>query len=147
MAKLLIERGDATQGRQFHADALARAQEAISLAANEAEPYFVAAVARYQLAESAGDFPAKPMQRRKAIRDLRRCVKLDPGNGEAQRSESLRITRSSTAGSVVVVVVGVAALIALWVAFFLPDKITGVMLTTLTPVPSGSWSSAWCCRS
>ncbi|WP_370938472.1 tetratricopeptide repeat protein [Amycolatopsis sp. cg13] len=142
VAKLLIERGDATQGRQFHADALARAQEAISLASNEAEPYFVAAVARYKLAESAGDFPAKPMQRRKAIRDLRRCVKLDPGNVEAQRSlqimeESLRITRSSTAGSVIVVAVGIAALIALWVAFFLSDKITGVMLTTLTPVLVG----------
>lgn len=142
VAKLLIERGDATQGRQFHADALAHAQEAISLASQEAEPYFVAAVARYKLAESAGDFPAKPMQRRKAIRDLRRCVKLDPGNVEAQRSlqimeESLRITRSSTAGSVVVVVVGIAALIALWVGFFLSDKITGVMLTTLTPVLVG----------
>ncbi|UKD56159.1 tetratricopeptide repeat protein [Amycolatopsis sp. FU40] len=142
VAKLLIERGDATQGRQFHADALARAQEAISLASKEAEPYFVAAVARYKLAESAGDFPAKPMQRRKAIRDLRRCVKLDPGNVEARRSlqimeESLRITRSSTAGSVVVVVVGIAALIALWAAFFLSDKITGVMLTTLTPVLVG----------
>ncbi|MFB9926809.1 tetratricopeptide repeat protein [Amycolatopsis halotolerans] len=142
VAKLLIERGDATQGRQFHADALAHAQEAISLASKEAEPYFVAAVARYKLAESAGDFPAKPMQRRKAIRDLRRCVKLDPGNVEAQRSlqimeESLRITRSSTAGSVIVVVVGIAALIALWVAFFLSDKITGVMLTTLTPVLVG----------
>ncbi|MGW7537612.1 tetratricopeptide repeat protein [Amycolatopsis sp. NPDC054798] len=142
VAKLLIERGDATQGRQFHADALAHAQEAISLASKEAEPYFVAAVARYKLAESAGDFPAKPVQRRKAIRDLRRCVKLDPGNVEAQRSlqimeESLRITRSSTVGSVVVVVVGIAALIALWVAFFLSGKITGVMLTTLTPVLVG----------
>ncbi|WP_020658447.1 tetratricopeptide repeat protein [Amycolatopsis benzoatilytica] len=142
VAKLLIERGDATQGRQFHSDALAHAQEAISLAAHEAEPYFVAAVARYKLAESAGDFPAKPMQRRKAIRDLRRCVKIDPGNVEARRSlqimeESLRITRSSTVGSVVVVVVGVAALSALWTAFFLSDKVTGVMLTTLTPVLVG----------
>ncbi|WP_033289647.1 tetratricopeptide repeat protein [Amycolatopsis jejuensis] len=142
VAKLLIERGDATQGRQFHADALAHAQEAISLASNEAEPYFVAAVARYKLAESAGDFPAKPAQRRKAIRDLRRCVKIDPGNVEAQRSlqimeESLRITRSSTAGSVVVVVVGIAALAALWTAFFLSDKVSGVMLTTLTPVLVG----------
>jgi len=142
LAKLLIVRGDTTQGRQFHADALARAQEAISLAAHEAEPYFVAAVARYKLAESAGDFPAKPMQRRKAIRDLRRCVEIDPGNVEAQRSlqimeESLRITRSSTVGSVVVVVVGVAALSALWTAFFLSDKVTGVMLTTLTPILVG----------
>jgi tetratricopeptide (TPR) repeat protein len=142
VAKLLIGRGDATQGRQFYTDALAHAQEAIARAADEAEPYFVAAVARYKLAETAGDFPAKPMQRRRAVHDLRRCVQIDPGNVEAQRSlrimeESLRITRSSTSGSVVVVSIGVATLLALWIAFFLSDKITGVMLMTLTPVLVG----------
>ena len=142
VAKLLIGRGDATQGRQFYTDALAHAQEAIARAAGEAEPYFVAAVARYKLAETAGDFPAKPAQRRRAVRDLRRCVQIDPGNVEAQRSlrimeESLRITRSSTRGSAVVVSIGVATLLALWIAFFLSDKITGVMLMTLTPVLVG----------
>ncbi|MFJ7216097.1 tetratricopeptide repeat protein [Amycolatopsis sp. NPDC098790] len=142
VAKLLIGRGDATQGRQFYTDALAHAQEAIARAADEAEPYFVAAVARYKLAETAGDFPAKPAQRRRAVRDLRRCVQIDPGNVEAQRSlrimeESLRITRSSTRGSVVVVSIGVATLLALWIAFFVSEKITGVMLMTLTPVLVG----------
>lgn len=69
-------------------------------------------------------------------------MQIDPGNVEAQRSlrimeESLRITRSSTRGSVVVVSIGVATLLALWIAFFLSNKITGVMLMTLTPVLVG----------
>jgi len=140
VARILVERGDKTQGsRQFYVDALAHAQEAISLAADKAEPYFIAAVARYRLAEAMDDLPAKPFRRRQALRDLRRCIKLDPGNTEARRSllvmeQSSRITTASVTVSTIVVLVGMAVLGALWGAFFWSDRITTVMITTLTPV-------------
>jgi tetratricopeptide (TPR) repeat protein len=128
VARLLVVRGDATQVRQFHLDALAHTQEAISLATEESEPYFVAAVARYKMAELTGDFSLKLVHRRMAARDLRRAVKLDPSNIEAQRSlrivdESLRISRNSTTGSIFVVTIGTLALIGLWRLFLLPGKL------------------------
>jgi hypothetical protein len=134
-----VERGDVTQVRQFYFDALAHTQEAISSATKEPEPYFVAAIARYKMAELTGDFSSRPAQRRMAARDLRRAVKLDPSNIEARRSllivdESLRINRNSTAGSMLVVVIGTLALAGLWATFFTYEKITPVMLTTLTPL-------------
>jgi tetratricopeptide (TPR) repeat protein len=138
-ARLLVARGDATPVRQFYLDALVHAQEAISLAVEESEPYFVAAVARYKMAELAGDFSLKPVSRRMAARDLRRAVKLDPSNIEAQRSlrivdESLRISRSSTTGSILVVTIGTLELIGLWATFLVSEKVTPVMLMTLTPL-------------
>jgi hypothetical protein len=119
-------------------DALAHTQEAIALAAEKSEPYFVAAIARYKLADLTGDFSLKPVYRRMAVHDLRRAVKLDPGNIEAQRSlrivdESLRIRRNSTTGSMLVVTIGTLGLTALWAAFFSSGKVTPVMLMTLTP--------------
>ena len=142
VARLLIERGDATHTRQFYLDALVHAQEAISLASRESEPYFVAAVTRYKLAEMAGDLTSKPIQRRMAVQNLRRAIKLDPGNFEAGRSlrvveESLRISRNGAAGSTIVMAIGTIILGALWVAFFVSDKITTLMLTALTPVLVG----------
>jgi tetratricopeptide (TPR) repeat protein len=138
VARLLVSRGDTTQVRQFYLDALAHTQEAIALAAEKSEPYFVAAIARYKLADLTGDFSLKPVYRRMAVHDLRRAVKLDPGNIEAQRSlrivdESLRIRRNSTTGSMLVVTIGTLGLTALWAAFFSSGKVTPVMLMTLTP--------------
>jgi tetratricopeptide (TPR) repeat protein len=138
VARILVERGDATQVRQFYLDALAHTEEAISLAAEESEPYFVAAIARYKLADLAGDFSSRPTQRRMAARDLRRAVKLDPSNIEAQRSlrivkESLRISRGSTTGGMLVVTIGTLALVGLWTSFLATGKITPLMLMTLTP--------------
>jgi tetratricopeptide (TPR) repeat protein len=142
VARILVERGDATNTRQFYLDALAYTQEAISLASRESEPYFVAAVVRYKLAELAGDLSSKLTQRRMAVRDLRRAVKFDPSNIEAQRSlrvveEALRISRSSTVGSAIVMTIGAVILGALWVAFFVSNRVTSLMLTTLTPVLVG----------
>jgi tetratricopeptide (TPR) repeat protein len=142
VARILVERGDATNARQFYLDALAYTQEAISLASRESEPYFAAAVVRYKLAELAGDLSSKLTQRRMAVRDLRRAVKFDPSNIEAQRSlrvveEALRISRSSTVGSAIVMTIGAVILGALWVAFFVSNRVTSLMLTTLTPVLVG----------
>jgi tetratricopeptide (TPR) repeat protein len=142
VARLLVERGDATNIRQFYLDALAHTQEAISLASGESEPYFVAAVTRYKLAELSGDFSAKLIQRRMAVLDLRRAVRFNPSNIEAQRGlrvveEALRISRSSTAGSVIVMTTGMIILGGLWAAFFVSDRVTSLMLTTLTPVLVG----------
>ncbi len=139
LARVLVVRGDATQVRQFYLDALARAQAAIALATEESEPYFVAAIARYKMAELSGDFSLKPVHRRMAARDLRRAVTLDSSNVEAQRSlrivdESLRIGRGGTTGSALVVTMGTLGLIGLWIAFFSSGKVTPTMLMTLTPL-------------
>lgn len=48
--------------------------------------------------------------------------------------EALRISRSSTVGSAIVMTIGAVILGALWVAFFISNRVTSLMLTTLTPV-------------
>lgn len=51
--------------------------------------------------------------------------------------QSLAITRSSLAGSAALMVVSVALLVALWLGFFLTDKVTTVVISTLTPILVG----------
>jgi tetratricopeptide (TPR) repeat protein len=59
LARLLIERGDATQRRDLYVEALTVAQQAIELATNQADPYYVAGVAAYNVGEAGSEVQAK----------------------------------------------------------------------------------------
>lgn len=142
LARLLIERGDATQGSGFYREALATAQQAIELAAANPEPYFVAGVATYKASESNADVRSRPFHRRRAVKYLRECVRRDPGHAEARRilllaEESISAARGSVAGSIVLITVATALLSTLWAAFFLSHRVTSVVLASLTPVLVG----------
>ncbi|GAA2828489.1 hypothetical protein GCM10010452_66040 [Crossiella cryophila] len=142
LARLLVERGDATQRREFHLEALALAQQAIGAAATEAEPYFVAGVAAFKIGENGTEVQARPAHRRRAVRFLRRCLEREPGHVEARRlvelaTHSLAVARRSLVGSAALVSVATSLLVALWVGFFFTDKVNTVVLATLTPVLTG----------
>ncbi|MGO1049100.1 tetratricopeptide repeat protein [Crossiella sp. CA198] len=142
LARLLVERGDATQRREFHLEALALAQQAIGAAATEPEPYFVAGVAAFKIGENGAEVQARPAHRRRAVRFLRRCLEREPGHVEARRlielaTHSLAVARRSLVGSAALVSVATSLLVALWVGFFFTDKVNTVVLATLTPVLTG----------
>ncbi|MGW0523527.1 tetratricopeptide repeat protein [Crossiella sp. NPDC003009] len=142
LARLLVERGDATQRREFHLEALALAQQAISAASAEAEPYFVAGVAAFKIGEGSPEVQARPAHRRRAVRFLRRCLERDPGHVEARRlvelaTHSLVVARRSLLGSAALVLVATSLLVALWAGFFFTTKVNTVVLATLTPVLIG----------
>jgi tetratricopeptide (TPR) repeat protein len=142
LARLLIERGNATNKRQFYSDALAYAQEAISLASVQWEPYFVAAAAQINLVEPARNSPMKLILQHRALQYLQKAKDCNPGDFEVQRSlnageEALQDSRHSILGSVTVMTIGTVTLSVLWLAFFLSNKITALMLTSLTPVLVG----------
>ncbi|HEY0641668.1 MAG TPA: tetratricopeptide repeat protein [Pseudonocardiaceae bacterium] len=142
LARLLIERGDATQRRDLHLEALNAAQQAIELAADQADPYYVAGVAAYKAGETGPEVQARPFHLRRSLRYLRNCLRCDPEHAEARRvmtlaEQSLTITRTGLAGSVAIMGLAGALLVALWVGFFLTDKVTTVVISTLTPILIG----------
>ncbi|QFU89269.1 tetratricopeptide repeat protein [Amycolatopsis sp. YIM 10] len=142
LSRLLIERGDATQRRDLHLEALSCAQQAIELAATEADPYYVAGIAAYKAGEHGPEVRARPFHRRRALRYLRRCLHHDPAHAEARRvlnlaEQSLAVARNSVLGSVSTIVVAGVLLIALWLGFFLTDKVTTLVIGTLTPILVG----------
>ncbi|MCS7483163.1 tetratricopeptide repeat protein, partial [Umezawaea endophytica] len=142
LARLLIERGDATQRRDLHLEALSTAQEAIELASEQADPHYVAGIAAYKAGESGPEARARPFYRRRALRHFRRCLRQDPTHTEARRvmalaEQGLAVARGSVAGGVALMVVASALLVALWLGFFLTDKVTTVVISTLTPILVG----------
>jgi len=142
LARLLIERGDATQRRDLHLEALSTAQEAIEIAAEQADPHYVAGIAAYKAGESGPEARARPFYRRRALRHFRRCLRHDPTHTEARRvmalaEQGLAVARGSLAGSVALMVVASSLLVALWLGFFLTDKVTTVVIGTLTPILVG----------
>ncbi|OXM69131.1 tetratricopeptide repeat protein [Amycolatopsis vastitatis] len=142
LARLLIGRGDETQRRDLHLEALSTARQAIELAANQADPHYVAGVAAYKAGESGPQAQARPFYRRRALHHFRRCLHHDPDHIEARRvmalaEESLAITRNSLAGSATMIAVAGALLVTLWLGFFLTGKVTTVVISTLTPILVG----------
>ncbi|MFA1545880.1 tetratricopeptide repeat protein [Actinomadura chokoriensis] len=141
LARLLIERGDLTQRPELYREAVTTAQEAIDRAGTEAEAHFVAGVAMYKVGAS-DEVRARPFYRRRAVRYLRECVRRDPAHVEGRRllllaRENLKTARGGAVGSFVMTVVAMSLLITMWVSLFFSDRITTVMLTTLTPVLVG----------
>ncbi|MEV4050301.1 tetratricopeptide repeat protein [Amycolatopsis sp. NPDC049688] len=142
LARLLIGRGDETQRRDLHLEALSTARQAIELAAGQADPHYVAGVAAYKAGESGPEAQARPFYRRRALHHFRRCLHHDPEHIEARRvmtlaEQSLAITRNSLAGSATMIAVAGGLLITLWLGFFLTDKVTTVVISTLTPILVG----------
>ncbi|WP_370963087.1 tetratricopeptide repeat protein [Amycolatopsis sp. cg9] len=142
LARLLIGRGDETQRRDLHLEALSTARQAIELAANQPDPHYVAGVAAYKAGESGPQAQARPFYRRRALHHFRRCLHHDPEHIEARRvmalaEESLAITRNSLAGSATMIAVAGALLVTLWLGFFLTGKVTTVVISTLTPILVG----------
>ncbi|MDQ7808871.1 tetratricopeptide repeat protein [Amycolatopsis sp. A133] len=142
LARLLIGRGDETQRRDLHLEALSTARQAIELAAGRPDPHYVAGVAAYKAGESGPEAQARPYYRRRALHHFRRCLHHDPEHIEARRvmtlaEQSLAITRNSLAGSAMMIAVAGGLLITLWLGFFLTGKVTTVMISTLTPILVG----------
>lgn len=138
LARLLVQRGDATQRDDLHQEALSVATDAIELASEEAEPYFLAGVAAYKIGEG-GDIQVRPLRHRLAVRHLKKAVRFDPSHAEARRvlalaRQNLRVTRGSMIGSAALVGISLVLLVVLWAAFLLRYQITTVMMATLTPV-------------
>ncbi|SDZ29856.1 Tetratricopeptide repeat-containing protein [Saccharopolyspora shandongensis] len=138
LARLLVQRGDATGSEDLYLEALAVAREAIGSASDQAEPYFVAGVAAYKIGES-GDVQLSSLHFRRAMRYLRRVEKFDSRNSEAHRvrvlaQQRIRRARSSVVGSTALITVSLVMLAMLWSAFFLRYNVPTVLLGTLTPV-------------
>ncbi|MEV0696722.1 tetratricopeptide repeat protein [Saccharopolyspora sp. NPDC050389] len=138
LARLLVQRGDATGSEDLYLEALAVAREAIGSASDQAEPHFVAGVAAYKIGES-GDVQLSSLHFRRAMRYLRRVEKFDSRNSEAHRlrvlaQQRIRRARSSVVGSTALITVSLVMLALLWSAFFLRYQVPTVLLGTLTPV-------------
>ncbi|MEU5849488.1 tetratricopeptide repeat protein [Saccharopolyspora shandongensis] len=138
LARLLVQRGDATGSEDLYLEALAVAREAIGSASDQAEPHFVAGVAAYKIGES-GDVQLSSLHFRRAMRHLRRVEKFDSRNSEAHRvrvlaQQRIRRARSSVVGSTALITVSLVMLAMLWSAFFLRYNVPTVLLGTLTPV-------------
>ncbi|MCI2420118.1 tetratricopeptide repeat protein [Saccharopolyspora sp. K220] len=138
LARLLVQRGDATGSEDLYLEALAIAREAIGSATDEAEPYFVAGVAAYKIGES-GDAQLSSLHFRRAMRYLRRVEQFDSRHSEAHRvrvlaQQRIRRARSSVVGSTALITVSLVMLALLWSAFFLQYQVPTVLLGTLTPV-------------
>lgn len=138
LARLLVQRGDATGSEDLYLEALAVAREAIGSASDQAEPYFVAGVAAYKIGES-GDVQLSSLHFRRAMRYLRRVERFDSRNSEAHRvrvlaQQRIRRARSSVVGSTALITVSLVMLALMWGAFFLRYQVPTVLLGTLTPV-------------
>ncbi|TWG28259.1 Tfp pilus assembly protein PilF [Micromonospora palomenae] len=144
LARLLFHQADATQNDDVFAEAYAEAIEAIKGApAGEADPYYVAAVCKVRLggtttAGALGD----ARSRGQALRHLRRCLSIDKGHVDAQRVMQLleresRTARTAALGTATVATVALGLLAVMWTAFFLSNRVTVVMITTITPILVG----------
>lgn len=138
LARLLVQRGDATGSEDLYLEALAVAREAIGSASDQAEPHFVAGVAAYKIGES-GDVQLSSLHFRRAMRYLRRVEKFDSRHSEAHRvrvlaQQRIRRARSSLVGSTALITVSLVMLALMWGAFFLRYQVPTVLLGTLTPV-------------
>ncbi|MFF4893460.1 tetratricopeptide repeat protein [Micromonospora chersina] len=144
LARLLFHQADATQNDDVFAEAYAEAIEAIKSApGGEADPHYVAAVCKVRLSESttAGTL-GDARSRRQALQHLRRCLSTDEGHVDAQRLVQLlerdrRTARTAAFGTATVASVAMGLLAVMWTAFFLSDRVTVVMITTITPILVG----------
>lgn len=142
LARLLIGRGDADQRPELYLEALALAQEAIDLASQEAEPYFVAGIAAFKAGSQNTDVRLVSLYRRRSVRYLRRCLERDNRHEEARRAmtlaeQSVAVAGGSLAGSRALTWITALLLAGLWTGFFLTDKISAVVLGTMTVVLAG----------
>ncbi|WP_181770769.1 tetratricopeptide repeat protein [Amycolatopsis pittospori] len=139
LARLLIERGDSAQRPELYLEALALGQEAIDLANWDAEPYFVTGVAAFKAGSQNSDARLVSLYRRRSVRYLRRCLERDSRHEEARRvmtlaEQSVALAGGSLAGSRALSWITALLLIGLWTGFFLTEKISSVVLGTMTAV-------------
>ncbi|WFE98582.1 tetratricopeptide repeat protein [Micromonospora sp. WMMD964] len=144
LARLLFHQADATQNDDVFAEAYAEAIEAIKgVPAGEPDPYYVAAVCKARLGGiSSVGAVGDAHSRRQALQHLRRCLKIDEGHVDAQRVVQLleresRTARSAALGTATVAAVALGLLSVMWTAFFLSNRVTVVMITTITPILVG----------
>jgi tetratricopeptide (TPR) repeat protein len=143
LARLLFHQADTLQNNDLFAEAYQQAIQAIKTAPSaEPDPYYVAGVCQVRLGGAVSGTLAGPGARRRAERHLRRCLAADERHVEAQRvihqleTES-RSARTAAAATAVVATVAVSLLAVLWTAFFLTNRISDIMITTITPILLG----------
>ncbi|MGH3711046.1 MAG: tetratricopeptide repeat protein [Pseudonocardiaceae bacterium] len=142
LARLLIERSDANQRPELHLEALVLAQEAIDLANQEAEPYFVAGIAAFKAGSQNTDVRLVSRYRRQSVRYLRHCLERDNQHEEARRvirlaEQSVAVTGGSLAGSRALTWATALLLVGVQAGFFLTNKISEVVFATMTTVLVG----------
>jgi tetratricopeptide (TPR) repeat protein len=142
LARLLIVRGDATQRPEFYSEALLEASEAIKNLDIDANAYFYAGVARYKLASVTTSTIERAQFRISTLRYFTRCLEVDPYHYEAQRNRDLILreiarSRRTVYGGAILGAISLAAVGGMWAGFFLSDRVTPVMVTTLTPILFG----------
>jgi hypothetical protein len=142
LARLLIQTGDATQQTEFYGSAVKDATAAIRLAAEQAEPYFVAGVAEQRLGNQTNNLRLRALHRRHARGYFKKCEEKDPDHTEnrhalrlidqeSQAARGGRISAFALAGIATVI------LAVMWVDFVWKHHVTAVMVTTLTPIVVG----------
>ncbi|MGC4870242.1 tetratricopeptide repeat protein, partial [Micromonospora sp. DT53] len=144
LARLLFHQADTMQNDDIFAEAYAEAIESIkSVPTSEPDPHYVAAVCKARLGgtSSVGGV-GDARSRRQALQHLRRCLKIDEGHVDAQRVVQLlerenRTARTAALGTATVATVALGLLAVMWTAFFLSNRVTVVMITTITPILVG----------
>jgi tetratricopeptide (TPR) repeat protein len=142
LARVLIERGSASQRGDLFGEALNETVEAMALRPNEADPYFYAGLARYKQGELSNSLRERLAYRRRALKFFDACLKKDPTNLEAQRNRDLISSQQKESQGVILggtftAVMSVAILFGLWLGFFLSPRVTATMVITLTPILAG----------
>ncbi|MDG4773344.1 tetratricopeptide repeat protein [Solwaraspora sp. WMMD792] len=143
LARLLFQQADTTHSDDIFAEAYAEAVKAIQDSpAGEPDPHYVAAICKMRLSGTAPAALSDARSRRHALRHLRRCLSIDNGHVDAQRLALLlererRTARTTTLGTITVASVAIILLAVMWTAFFLSDRVTDVMITTITPILVG----------
>ncbi|POX43117.1 hypothetical protein C3486_02580 [Streptomyces sp. Ru73] len=143
LARLLVHSGDVTQRPLLYEDAVEEAAEALRLRADDPEASFVAGLAEQRLAADSGDVRLRALHRMRALAHFKRCRKLG-GARQTEAGRALRVLEQEAAvarggrlGSAVLVLVSVVVLAAVWGEFLWGDRVTPVMVSTLTPVFAG----------
>jgi tetratricopeptide (TPR) repeat protein len=143
LARLLFHQADTMQNNDLFAESYQQAIQAIKIAPSaEPDPHYVAAVCQVRLGGTVTGALAGPGARQRSVRHLRRCLAADERHVEAQRVIQLletesRSVRTVAVGTAVVATVAVSLLTVMWTAFFLSDRISDVMITTITPILLG----------
>jgi len=142
LARILIQSGDDTKQSECYESAVREATLAISMAANQAEPYFVAGLAEQRLSEAGSDLRGRALHRRRAYQHFKTCARLDGDYAEVSHAvrlieEQTTVARANALRGAGVAGVAIAILAAMWVDFEWKHHVTTVMITTLTPVLVG----------
>ncbi len=141
LARLLIERGE--HDVQICGDGYTQAKQAIERAPDdEADPHFLAGVALYRVGALVRDVRNSASYRRRAMRHFGQALKRDDTHVEARRNllllqQEIRTDLPVIWGGLVVGMVAIILLAASWIAFFVSDKVTTVLLSTTTPLLIG----------